>query len=121
MGGILNFMSKLVFYDDLKNDQKETEIDKFDADSIILLNGSIAFLNCVCKINTKLVETHILEFEMEFYHLLIRLLEYTSTNFMIETKKAQNAHIANIRELCKGLLELITFCAFDNDKIQQMF
>ena len=120
-GGILNFMSKLVFYD-LKNDKKkENEIDKYSSDSIILLNGSIAFLNCVCKINVQMVETHILEFEMEIYHIFIRLLEYTSANFMVETKRTDNEHIANIRELCKGLLELITFSAFNNHKVQEMF
>eukprot|EP01084_Bolivina_argentea_P307751 531974_1 len=79
-GGILNFMSKLVFYGN----------SKLTFDTIVLLNGCISYLNCICKINIEMLELHILEYEMEIYHIFKILLEFTSKNFMIYNNENKN-------------------------------
>eukprot|EP01083_Nonionella_stella_P035688 97344_1 len=104
-GGILSFLSKLVFC---------SSSSHFCAQSVTLLNGAIAYLNCVCKMNGEMLnmlQRHILEYEMEIYHILLVL-------FSLFIKSNHD----KMRELCcKGLLEFITFCATNNEQIQDMF
>jgi len=125
-GGILNFMVKCVFYDNSNYadnkviDNAACEYDKFSSSTIALLNKCVVFLNAVCSIDLDMLSALILEYENEIYHILLILLEYCANNFMIEIKDNKYDE-NNIRELCKGLLDFITYLSLNNGKIQDMF
>ena len=61
-----------------------------------------------------MLEKHVLEYEMEIYHIFVILLDYISNRFMIDGQE-------NIRELCRELLLFTTLISMNNNKIQDMF